>query len=133
MPNVSFDKIEIIEFPCTVGDGPAEGTPVQLDWVPIDRSEFAINFFEFYRPPRRRKHALRLTPERRKRLLLRTGHSLSDIATGELQALTLRRQRAQAIRWQKRIYKLQKLRQMEKPTTKRIIVRPVTTICLSVP
>jgi hypothetical protein len=66
--SVSFSKIEIIELPYTVGDSPTLGAPVTLGWEPIDRSVFNINFFESFRPPRRKKPALRLSAAKRKHL-----------------------------------------------------------------
>ena len=57
---VSFSDIEIIELPYSIGDGPASGAPLSVGWDVQDRSLFSIDFFEYYRPQRRTKQALRL-------------------------------------------------------------------------
>ena len=101
---VSFNNVEIIELPYTVGDGPATGgAPLTIGWEPVDRSIFDLNIFEKYRTrSRRHTSALRLTPERRRLLLLKNGHSLSEISCGEQEAMKLRKERFMALRMQRR-------------------------------
>jgi hypothetical protein len=65
---VSFNEVEIIELPMTVGDGPSLGVPLTVDWQPQGRSKFDIDFFEEFRPERRCKNQLRMGPESRERL-----------------------------------------------------------------
>jgi hypothetical protein len=65
---VSFNQIEIIELPYTIGDGPATGVPVTVGWKAQDRTAFGLDFFEQYRPKRRTKNALRLSPDFRTHL-----------------------------------------------------------------
>ena len=65
---VAFSKVEIIELPYTIGDGPATGVPIAVDWVAQDRTAFGLDFFEQYRPQRRSKQALRLSQEARTHL-----------------------------------------------------------------
>lgn len=101
---VSFSNVEIIELPYTVGDGPASGgAPLTIGWEPVDRSVFELNLFEKYRTrSRRSKPALRLTAERRRLLLLKNGHSLSEINCGEQEAMQLRKERFMTLRMQRR-------------------------------
>lgn len=65
---VAFAKVEIIELPMTVGDGPSLGVPLTVDWEAQERSTFGIDFFEQYRPERRGKNKLRIGPESREKL-----------------------------------------------------------------
>ena len=65
---VSFNQIEIIELPYTIGDGPACGVPVTVEWEAQDRTSFKLDFFEQYRPQRRAKNALRLSPDARSQM-----------------------------------------------------------------
>jgi hypothetical protein len=64
---VCFSNVEIIELPITVGDGPAVGVPVTVDWDAQSRNVFPLEFFEEYRPQRRVKDRLRITPETREK------------------------------------------------------------------
>ena len=66
--NVSFSQIEIIEMPYAIGDGPATGVPISIDWEAQDRSVFTVDFFEKYRPTRRPKEELRLPDQYREQL-----------------------------------------------------------------
>jgi hypothetical protein len=49
---VSFSAIEIIELPYAVGDGPATGVPISVDWEAQERSVFSVDFLEQYRSRR---------------------------------------------------------------------------------
>ena len=66
--NVSFSQIEIIEMPYAIGDGPATGVPISIDWEAQDRSVFTVDFFEQYRPRRRPREELRLPDQYREQL-----------------------------------------------------------------
>jgi hypothetical protein len=65
---VSFNEVEIIELPMTVGDGPSIGVPLTVDWEPQERSKFSIDFFEQFRPMRRVRNQLRILPASREQL-----------------------------------------------------------------
>ena len=101
---VSFNNVEIIELPYTVGDGPSSGAFLTVGWEPVDRSVFNINLFETYRTrSRRSKSDLRLSKESRRLLLLNNGHSLKEISCGEEAAMKLRKERFLAFRMRRRL------------------------------
>ena len=101
---VSFNNVEIIELPYTVGDGPSSGAFLTVGWEPVDRSVFNINLFETYRTrSRRSKSDLRLSKASRRLLLLNNGHSLKEISCGEEAAMRLRKERFLAFRMRRRL------------------------------
>lgn len=83
--SVRFREIDYIEFPMTLGDNPSvhSGPPVTCDWKAQYRTPVDIELFERFRTAdcerRKRKRDLVMEPERRDRLLLRSGVSSNDI------------------------------------------------------
>ena len=65
---VAFADVEIIEHPMTVGDAPTIGVPLTLDWEAQERNTFPLEFFEQFRPQRKNKDSLRITPQSRERV-----------------------------------------------------------------
>jgi hypothetical protein len=92
---VSFDSIEIIELPMSLGDNPSvsKGAPVTVEWVAQKRTTFSIDFFEKNRPNRRSRRGLILSAEAREGILLHHGFCLEDIriASWEVEAAKARR------------------------------------------
>jgi hypothetical protein len=92
---VSFDSIEIIELPMTLGDNPSvsKGAPLTVEWVAQQRTTFGIDFFEKYRPSRRSRRGLVLSAEVREKILLDRGFCLEEIlsASWEVEAAKVRR------------------------------------------
>ena len=113
---VSFNQVEIVELPYTIGDGPANGTPVTVQWEAQDRTAFRLDFFEQYRPKRRSQSQLRLSPESRSQKLLRSGHTWEEICEGANNAAQLRKERTTSIQ---QIYALQQMRNLSKRISNR--------------
>jgi hypothetical protein len=85
---VNFDTIEIIELPMTLGDNPSVsvGAPLTVEWESQQRTTFQLDFFEKYRPERRSRHTLVISPEAREKILLHHGVCLADILAATWEA-----------------------------------------------
>ena len=59
-----FDSIYVREFPIILGDNPsaAEGVPITIDWKHQKEVILDVEYFELYRPERRRKKELKICP-----------------------------------------------------------------------
>ena len=47
--SVRFSQVEIIELPIVLGDSPSVSTggpPMSVDWTPLRRTNFTIDFYE---------------------------------------------------------------------------------------
>jgi hypothetical protein len=82
----------------TVGDAPTVGVPLTLDWEIQERNTFPLDFFEQFRPQRRDKDGLRITPQSRERVLLKNGCTVDEIQKGSERASQLRKQRIHTVR-----------------------------------
>lgn len=68
---VWFDQIQVREHAIILGDNPSttEGIPITIDWDYQKETLLDVEYFELYRPERRRyKNKLRLAPQRRAQL-----------------------------------------------------------------
>ena len=67
---VSFNTLEIIEFPYTIGDICCKdnGPSLACSWTVQARTTLDIGFFEMYRPPRQSCKTLSLPPDKRKEM-----------------------------------------------------------------
>jgi hypothetical protein len=85
---VNFDTIEIIELPMTLGDNPSVsvGAPLTVEWESQQRTTFQLDFFEKYRPERRSRRTLVISPEARQQILLQHGFCLEDILAASWEA-----------------------------------------------
>ena len=65
---VSFNTLEIIEFPYTIGDICCKdnGPSLACSWTVQARTTLDIGFFEMYRPQRQSSKTLSLAPDKRK-------------------------------------------------------------------
>jgi hypothetical protein len=66
---VRFSNVDVIEFPYTIGYTPcSSGVPIATSIVAQKRTSFQLEFFEAYRPKRRLKSDLHMSPNDRKAL-----------------------------------------------------------------
>ena len=81
--SVRFDTLEIIQFPCILGDHPScsSGAPLTLDWKPQEQSVVKVDFYEFTRDPRRSR--LTTPKAEREEHLLAMGCTPAQLAQAE--------------------------------------------------
>ena len=93
--SVRFDRLEIIQFQQTLGDNPScsSGTPLTLDWKPVDHKTMLIDFYEFSRDSRRCGAQLAESETDRRLYLLGKGYSLQDILAAQEQADQIKQER----------------------------------------
>lgn len=97
--SVSFDKVDIKEFPMTLGDHPsaASGPPVALDWEKVERERcVALDEYEASRSPRRSRKQLKLSLRDRKGILQRQ-FSADEVNKAWQEARAIREQRRETI------------------------------------
>lgn len=97
--SVSFDKVDIKEFPMTLGDHPsaASGPPVALDWEKVERERVIdLNEYEASRSPRRSRKQLKLSLRDRKGILQRQ-FSADEVDKAWKEARAIREQRRETI------------------------------------
>jgi hypothetical protein len=100
---VSFgDSIIIIEYPIILGDNPgvSSGAPIQIGWEPIGIKSRNLEMFEYTHQNRRRGGELKITVEKRGRLLLRAGYSMEAIGEAALTAGKIRKERVETLQRQ---------------------------------
>lgn len=97
--SVSFDTVDIKEFPMTLGDHPsaASGPPVTLDWERLER-ERSLNLdeYEASRTPRRSRKQLKLSLRDRKGIL-QNQFSADEVNKAWQEAKAIREQRKETI------------------------------------
>ena len=93
---VQFHKIEIVEFPITLGDNPAVsgGPPLSTEMYPQRIIKADIDAFERLRPKRRSQSKLRISRRSREYLLLKNGFNQDDINQCSVEAERIRTLRA---------------------------------------
>ena len=99
--NVGFNKVEIFEFPYTIGDSPSVTSGDPLAMGPCHQKRYIFEFHEYDEAkmalPRRTKQHMMMDAELRTRILLNFGYSLSKIfeaAAAAEKARKLRRESA---------------------------------------
>mmetsp|Transcript_22554 Transcript_22554/g.42803 ORF Transcript_22554/g.42803 Transcript_22554/m.42803 type:complete len:301 (+) Transcript_22554:167-1069(+) len=97
--SVSFDKVDIKEFPMTLGDHPSavSGPPVALDWERIQRERCVLlDEYEASRSPRRNRKQLKLSLRDRKGELQKQ-FSAEQVNQAWREARAIREQRKETI------------------------------------
>lgn len=97
--SVSFDTIDIKEFPMTLGDHPsaATGPPVTLDWEKVARERcIALDEYEASRSPRRNRKQLKLSMRDRKGILQKQ-FTAEEVNKAWSEAKAIREQRRETI------------------------------------
>lgn len=97
--SVSFDTVDIKEFPMTLGDHPsaASGPPVTLDWEKIESERcVALDDYEASRTPRRSRRQLKLSLRDRKGILQKQ-FSAAEVNKAWQEARQIREQRRETI------------------------------------
>lgn len=125
---VWFDQIHVREYPIILGDNPStvEGAPITIGWKPQHEMTLEIEYFELYRPKRRRSayvsnsvgsykkfpyqggiscgggrelsSPLKLSPKRRVELAVAGGSSLRKIGKTCVEMARIQAQRTQSAR-----------------------------------
>ena len=93
---VRFHKVDIREYPVTVGDNGSvlQGPPVALGWQHLSQRSVDLDFYEQVRGPhRRQKREMVLSSGLRFQLLRDWGHSRTEIQAGTKVANISRKQR----------------------------------------
>jgi hypothetical protein len=97
--SVSFDKVNIKEFPMTLGDHPSasSGPPVALDWDKVERQRsLGLDEYENSRSPRRTRRQLKLSLRDRRGILQRQ-FSADEVNQAWSEARAIREQRRETI------------------------------------
>ncbi|CAB9506312.1 expressed unknown protein [Seminavis robusta] len=80
---VSFNSVEIISFPITLGDNPglSEGAPLTIGWKPTNRTVEDFHVYEYAKKGRKRRRGkkLMIPAVEREVLLLSLGFKMQDI------------------------------------------------------
>jgi len=81
MLSVTFNTVEVREYPIILGDNPAvsEGPPLTIDWAHSDVDEFGVEEYETTRPPRRGTLEMNIPSNIRVECLKRCGYTTKDI------------------------------------------------------
>jgi hypothetical protein len=92
---VVFDRIEIREYPVTLGDNPGGnwGPPLQLSWDYQDSVTVTVEEFETQHPPRRSGTQINIPKRVREDMLIKAGFSRMEIQEGVKQANLTRNRR----------------------------------------
>jgi len=93
---VSFTKIQIREYPIIVGDNPSvlTGTPITIDWEPVEEMTFDFQDYEDTRADTPRSMLeLRMPAKHREAILKNQGFSLADRNKGRKMANIVKNQR----------------------------------------
>mmetsp|Transcript_4935 Transcript_4935/g.11082 ORF Transcript_4935/g.11082 Transcript_4935/m.11082 type:complete len:129 (-) Transcript_4935:354-740(-) len=80
---VSFGSLTVRKYDLTLGDSPSvsSGLPLSLDWTYRQRQPVSIETYEANRRPRRSEESLKMSPERRHKMLVEEfGVSVQQIA-----------------------------------------------------
>eukprot|EP00540_Astrosyne_radiata_P022313 CAMPEP_0116842710 /NCGR_PEP_ID=MMETSP0418-20121206/11671_1 /TAXON_ID=1158023 /ORGANISM="Astrosyne radiata, Strain 13vi08-1A" /LENGTH=132 /DNA_ID=CAMNT_0004473357 /DNA_START=199 /DNA_END=598 /DNA_ORIENTATION=+ len=69
---VSFGSLTVRKYDLTLGDSPSvsSGLPLSLDWTYRQRQPVSIETYEANRRPRRSEESLKMSPERRHKMLV---------------------------------------------------------------
>jgi len=80
--SVSFDTVEVREYPIILGDNPAvsQGPPLTIDWEHDNEDTFSLDEYETTRPPRRVTVEMSIPPDMRLDCLKRCGFSTKEIS-----------------------------------------------------
>mmetsp|Transcript_12752 Transcript_12752/g.37082 ORF Transcript_12752/g.37082 Transcript_12752/m.37082 type:complete len:242 (-) Transcript_12752:53-778(-) len=92
---VSFDTIEIYCFLISIGDNPScEGAPICISNGECIQNEiYNIQQYEEFKPKKKSRKALVISPSRRSKILLSLGYTIEDIATIALETQKIRQDR----------------------------------------
>ena len=97
---ISFSKVEIFEFPYTIGDSPSVTGGAPLAMEPYHQDKYIFDFEEYDDAKmalhHRTKQQLRMDADLRTRILLTHGHSLAKIFEAEAAAKKARELRQQS-------------------------------------
>lgn len=79
--NVSFDSVNIREYPVTLGDNPgvSAGPSLTIDWKPQSEVEIPLDEYETNRPPRRDYMEMSIPKDVRMEMLQNSGHTKKEI------------------------------------------------------
>ena len=110
--SVSFNNIEISEYPMELGDNPScTGVPVTIGWEADTMNTFELDEYERLRSSPRTKQEFRLPPMHRRQLLLSSGITMKEMeeTRKESQKIqTRRRNSVQTKKWDKVHYAFEK-------------------------
>ncbi|CAJ1968948.1 unnamed protein product [Cylindrotheca closterium] len=98
--HVSFDMIEILEFPLEIGDNPSvfDGPPVQIGWTPENSKVLRLDIYEVFRPKRRNRFEMFMTTDERTESLLHRGYTDDEIRQAASESARIQEQRFQSAR-----------------------------------
>jgi hypothetical protein len=101
--SVSFDHIEIKEFPITLGDHPmASGPPLTIEWEPQTDDVFEFEEYQNGKPESRARTEFKIPPEVRAAMLESQGTSKNEIVerTKEIKKIQKGRQNSvNSMKW----------------------------------
>jgi hypothetical protein len=99
---VSFDKIEILQFPIEVGDNPcAQGVPISIGWEADETDVFDLDLYEQHKPERRGRAGIHIPARIRQDLLAAEGTTLREMLEAVKEAQKIHKSRLKSIRSQK--------------------------------
>jgi hypothetical protein len=99
---VSFDTIEILQFPIEVGDNPcAEGVPISIGWEAHETDVFDLDLYEQHKPEPRGRDDIHIPAQIRQALLAAEGTTAKEMLEAVTEAQKIQKSRVKSIRSQK--------------------------------
>jgi hypothetical protein len=96
--NVSFNTIEINEFPMEVGDNPsARGVPVQIGWESQMNTVFDLEEYETCKPEPRDRASMMIPPKNRMELAREQGLTMREIMSVTREANKIKMYRSKSV------------------------------------
>jgi hypothetical protein len=98
MKKVCFDLIQVREMPIILGDNPAvsDGVPITIGWKFQKETTVEVDYFELYRPHRKKKEKLHLSNKKRVELALAGGSDLHKIGQARMEVEKIQKLRLKA-------------------------------------
>mmetsp|Transcript_25259 Transcript_25259/g.39107 ORF Transcript_25259/g.39107 Transcript_25259/m.39107 type:complete len:293 (+) Transcript_25259:110-988(+) len=101
---VSFDEVEVREYPIRLGDHPdcSAGPPLTIAWDPVRETHYSVNKFESMREPMRRHNTeLKLSYLTRKCALMELCYSDADLRRAMVEVRDAKQSREQSAKHSK--------------------------------
>eukprot|EP00543_Licmophora_paradoxa_P004667 CAMPEP_0202453004 /NCGR_PEP_ID=MMETSP1360-20130828/11091_1 /ASSEMBLY_ACC=CAM_ASM_000848 /TAXON_ID=515479 /ORGANISM="Licmophora paradoxa, Strain CCMP2313" /LENGTH=244 /DNA_ID=CAMNT_0049071993 /DNA_START=84 /DNA_END=815 /DNA_ORIENTATION=+ len=97
--SVSFQSLKIREYNMTLGDHPnsSSGPPIQLDWTHANEKELDLEKYESARLPRRKRKQLKMSYQKREKILEREGFTMDSIKEAWIECVKIRQQRYETL------------------------------------
>lgn len=100
LSNVSFNNVQIREYPVTIGDNPSvsAGPPLSIGWEAQDEYHHDLEEYEEGRGPRRETFQMIVPRKTREDMLKQAGHSRREFASAIRVTIKAKNQRKSTVR-----------------------------------